>query len=266
MEAVAEARMARDRVAVAGTEVDLLSPQRLLDLIGESVARREKARVIFCNVSTVVACHDSHELQSAVRGAEVISPDGMPLVWVAKLKGEKAIERVAGPSFLPAAMEHGAARGWRHYFYGGSPETLDQLTQSLEAQFPGSQIAGAHSPPFRQLTSEEVDGDIARINEARPDLVWVGLGMPKQELWMARHQSRLEAPVLLGVGAAFDFSAGTMKRAPLWMQRFGLEWSHRLLQEPQRLWRRYIVGNTRFVYLVGRELLRDGRRSPGGLA
>jgi N-acetylglucosaminyldiphosphoundecaprenol N-acetyl-beta-D-mannosaminyltransferase len=213
-----------------------------------------------------VACRDNRELQSAVQDAEVISPDGMPLVWVAKLKGEKAIERVAGPTFLPAAVEHGIARGWRHYFYGGSPETLDQLTASLGSQFPGMQIAGAHSPPYRHLSSDEVDADIARINDARPDLVWVGLGMPKQELWMARYQSRLDAPVLLGVGAAFDFNAGTIKRAPQWMQSFGLEWSHRLVQEPQRLWRRYIVGNTRFLLMVGLEVLRDRRRSPGRLA
>jgi N-acetylglucosaminyldiphosphoundecaprenol N-acetyl-beta-D-mannosaminyltransferase len=265
MEAVADARIARERVAVAGTEVDLLSPQRLLGLVEDAVATRTKARVIFCNVSTVVACRDNRELQSAVQDAEVISPDGMPLVWVAKLKGEKAIERVPGPSFLPAAVEHGIARGWRHYFYGGSPETLEQLTASLSAQFPGVQIAGAHSPPFRALSSEEIDADIARINEAHPDLVWVGLGMPKQELWMARYQSRLRAPVLLGVGAAFDFNAGTMKRAPQWMQRLGLEWSHRLVHEPTRLWRRYVVGNTRFLLMVALEMFRDRRRSPGGL-
>jgi N-acetylglucosaminyldiphosphoundecaprenol N-acetyl-beta-D-mannosaminyltransferase len=258
--AVADAWLTRERVAVAGTEVDLLSPPLLLDLVQHSLVTNTKTRVIFCNVSTVVACQDNPELQSAVGHAEVISPDGMPLVWVARLQGEHDIERVAGPTFMPAAIEHGAALGWRHYFYGGSPETLTQLVANFQERFPGAEIVGAYAPPFRELTDAEVEQDIDRINAARPDLVWVGLGMPKQEIWMARHQERLAAPVLLGVGAAFDFNAGTIKRAPEWMQRFGLEWSHRLAQEPRRLWRRYFVGNSRFLILVAKDVLRDPRR------
>ena len=260
MEAIAEARTARDRIAVAGTGIDLLDPQSLLQVIHESLVSNTKTRVIFCNVSTVVACQDNAELESAVGRAEVISPDGMPLVWVARLQGEKAIQRVAGPTFMPAAMAHGTALGWRHYLYGGSPGTLSQLVSRFNDDFPGAEIVGAHAPPFRELTAEEIDQDIERINAARPDLVWVGLGMPKQEIWMARYQERLEAPVLLGVGAAFDFNAGTIKRAPAWMQRYGLEWCHRLSQEPRRLWRRYFLGNSRFVLLVARDIVREPGR------
>jgi N-acetylglucosaminyldiphosphoundecaprenol N-acetyl-beta-D-mannosaminyltransferase len=244
-------------VVVAGTEVDLLNPQLLLDLVQESLLSKTKTRVIFCNVSTVVACRDNPELQSAVGRAEVISPDGMPLVWVARLKGEREIQRVAGPTFMLAAMAHGLGLGWRHYLYGGSPETLSRLVARFGEQFPGAEIVGSHAPPFRELTPQEIELDIERINAARPDLVWVGLGMPKQELWMARYQDRLDAPVLLGVGAAFDFNAGTVNRAPVWMQRYGLEWSHRLMQEPRRLWRRYFLGNCRFLLLVARDVVRE---------
>jgi len=260
MAAASEVSLTRERVAVAGTEVDLLSPQLLLDLVQHSLVIGAKTRVIFCNVSTVVACRDNPELQTAVGRAEVISPDGMPLVWVARLQGERTIQRVAGPTFMPAAMAHGAAFGWRHYFYGGSPETLSRLVATFSEQYPGAEIVGAHAPPFRELTTDEIEQDIERINAARADLVWVGLGMPKQEIWMARYKDRLAAPVLLGVGAAFDFNAGTIKRAPLWMQRYGLEWMHRLAQEPRRLWRRYFLGNSRFFLLVAGDVLHDPRR------
>jgi N-acetylglucosaminyldiphosphoundecaprenol N-acetyl-beta-D-mannosaminyltransferase len=266
MATVAEPWSARERVAVAGTQVDPLSPQLLLDVVHQALVTNTKARVIFCNVSTVVACQDNPELRSAVGRAEVISPDGMPVVWVARLQGDRTIQRVAGPTFMPSAMEHGMALGWRHYFYGGSPETLARLVASFRERYPAAEIVGSHAPPFRDLTPHEVEQDIDRINAAKPDLVWVGLGMPKQEIWMARHQDRLTAPVLLGVGAAFDFNAGTIKRAPVWMQRYGLEWTHRLLQEPRRLWRRYFLGNSRFFILVGRDIVRQPRRYLRGLA
>ncbi len=200
----------------------------------------------------------------AVNGSDIVATDGMPLVWLSRLKGARAIDRVYGPDALLAFCEHGLTRGWRHFFYGGTPESVGRLTNRLQARFPGLQVAGSHAPPFRPLTDVEKADVIEQINSANPDLVWVGLGMPKQELWSAEFQPHLDAPVLLAVGAAFDFHAGTVKQAPHWMQRASMEWLYRLVQEPRRLWRRYLIGNTRFVWLVGRELL-SGRPASGGL-
>lgn len=245
------------------TPVDLINADDLLAAVGAAVELRKKQRIIFCNVSTVVACRQNQKLSAAVREAEVISPDGMPLVWLAKLKRNRRIERVDGPSFIKTAMAHGIEPGWRHYLYGGSPEVLSQLIRNLQEDLPGLMIVGAESPPFREMSEAEQSAAIERINSACPDFVWVGLGMPKQELWMARYRKAIDAPLLLGVGAAFDFHAGATKRAPVWMQRTGLEWSHRLLQEPQRLWKRYLTANVLFLYFVAADLLQALIPGPG---
>jgi N-acetylglucosaminyldiphosphoundecaprenol N-acetyl-beta-D-mannosaminyltransferase len=237
----------------ASMPVDLLTGEALLDKLEAAVRAGMKHRVIFCNVSTVVECQENAALREAVGTAEIVSPDGMPLVWLARLKGQTGIERVDGPSFMKTAMAWGVQHGWRHYLYGGSDTVLPRLVDNLRTEMPDLQIAGSESPPFRELTEEEKAGAIDRINGSGADLVWIGLGMPKQEIWMAHHQPLLDASVLLGVGAAFDFHGGSKRRAPVWMQRSGLEWSYRLAQEPGRLWKRYLMGNGRFLYLVGKE-------------
>ncbi len=245
------------RYRAINTPVDLLNPDRLLDLVKSKVETSSKARVIFCNVSTIVACRQDAALDKAVREAEIISPDGMPLVWLARLKGQRDIQRVDGPTFMRTAMQRGVEWGWRHYLFGGSQEVLNQLAENLTAEIPGLQIVGLESPPFGDVHESHHLDAVGRINAAEPHFVWVGLGMPKQELWMSRYQCNIRAPILLGVGAAFDFHAGAKKRAPDWMRRNGLEWSHRLLSEPRRLWKRYLVGNSMFAYLVAGDALRS---------
>jgi N-acetylglucosaminyldiphosphoundecaprenol N-acetyl-beta-D-mannosaminyltransferase len=180
----------------------------------------------------------------------LVTPDGMPLVWLSRLMGFRDVERVYGPDLMLAVCERSTARGYRHFFYGGAPGVAEKLVVRLQSRFPGLQVAGIDSPPFRHLTLQEDRAVVEHINTARPDIVWVGIGTPKQERWMAMHVGQLSAPVLIGVGAAFDFHAGLKKQAPRWMQRSGLEWSFRLMTEPRRLGRRYLINIPWFLWSV----------------
>lgn len=195
------------------------------------------------------------ELRRIFNRSGLTTPDGMAIVWLLRLQGFSQVERVYGPDLMQAVCKRSAETGWRHYFYGGTPGVAEQLAEKLKTQSPGLQIAGMYSPPFRELTPEEDREMIARINEARPDIVWVGIGSPKQELWMSRHLGQVDAPVLIGVGAAFDFLSGRKRQAPRWIQRSGFEWLFRLGSEPKRLWRRY-ADYPLFVLLVLLQLLR----------
>ena len=179
----------------------------------------------------------------------------MPLVWFTRKSGHPEIKRADGPNSMTAICEQGVALGFRHYFYGSTNEMLEALERNLKKRFPGIDIAGSYSPPFRPLTEDERIEVVNQINAAKPDLLWIGLGMPKQELWVAENHSSIDAPVILAVGAAFGFHAGMVRRAPQWMQDRGLEWLFRLSQEPGRLWKRYLLGNPYFVWLAARELL-----------
>lgn len=212
-------------------------------------------------MDTVVQSQHNSVLANAVNEFEIAAPDGMPLVWLSKFSGHNDAERVDGPTSMLAICEQGVGLGFRHYFYGGTPAMLEALEENLRARFPDIKIAGSYSPPFRDLTEEERTNFANRINAAKADLVWIGLGMPKQELWVARNHSLLEPPVILAVGAAFGFTAGMVRRAPRWMQRIGLEWLFRLSQEPRRLWRRYLLGNPYFVWLVIKKLFFGGLRN-----
>jgi N-acetylglucosaminyldiphosphoundecaprenol N-acetyl-beta-D-mannosaminyltransferase len=176
----------------------------------------------------------------------------MPLVWVGRATGHD-VERVCGPDLMPALIDRARATGARHFFYGGAPGVAERLAEKLGERYPGMIMAGTYSPPFRALTPEEDAAEVALINAAQPDFVWVGLGAPKQDLWVARQRPHLTAAALLAVGAAFDFHSGGLRRAPAWMQQRGLEWLYRLYAEPRRLARRYLVTNTRFVVLLIRE-------------
>jgi N-acetylglucosaminyldiphosphoundecaprenol N-acetyl-beta-D-mannosaminyltransferase len=195
-----------------------------------------------------MACQDDPELRRAVLGADFIVPDGVPLVWALRLLGHPLETRVYGPDLMEAACARSARTGQRFYLYGGrNPGALAQLARQLRLRHPGLQIVGGQAPPFRPLTPAEQDAVAEDINRSRADVVWVGIGVPKQEKWMARMRERLDAPVLIGVGAAFDFHAGLIPQAPAWLQRNGMEWAFRLAHEPRRLWRRYLRYNPRFV-------------------
>jgi N-acetylglucosaminyldiphosphoundecaprenol N-acetyl-beta-D-mannosaminyltransferase len=174
------------------------------------------------------------------------------MVWAGHRAGASWMRRVYGPDLMLEVCERAVRKGWSSYFYGGADGIPERLGENLSKRFPGLRIAGTHSPPFRPLTPEEDDAIVAAINEAAPDIVWVGLSTPKQERWMAAHVGRLTAPVLVGVGAAFDIHAGTLAQAPRWMQGRGLEWAYRLYREPRRLWRRYFYNNPRFAWRIFR--------------
>jgi N-acetylglucosaminyldiphosphoundecaprenol N-acetyl-beta-D-mannosaminyltransferase len=219
------------------------------------VSRRDAQYVCVTNVHGLMECQDDGAMRDIHRRAGLVVPDGMPLVWFARLRGRRGVERVYGPDLMLAVCAASVSKGYRHFLYGGaSRRVLDLLTDNLRCRFPGIRIAGAYSPPFRALTAEEDRTLVAQINAARADIVWVGVGCPKNERWMASHVGRVEAPVLLGVGAAFDFIAGVKRQAPAWMRRAGLEWLFRLLAEPGRLWKRYVRNNPRFAVLAAMQL------------
>lgn len=215
------------------------------------------------NVHTVMSARRSEELARALGHADMVTPDGMPLVWAQRALGIRAPERVDGLRLFTCTVEAGLATGARHYFYGSSRETLELMEARLRESYPGLQIAGMTSPPFRALTPEEEAGHTHAIQSSHPSVVWVGLGMPKQELWMNAVHGRLPGIAIVGVGAVYDWVAGTMRKAPRWMQNAGLEWLFRLGQEPRRLWRRYAWNNPAFLVLVSVQALRQrlGKRA-----
>lgn len=240
------------RVDVLGIEISAITFDQALDELQRRVAQRDDGYFTFTGVHGVIESQHNAELVRIHNDAALTCPDGMPMVWAARRAGAAWTERVYGPDFMLAACEQSVEPGWRHFFYGGGEGVAELLTESLVLRFPGLQVAGTYTPPFRDLDDGEVVEVVEVINAARPDIVWVGLSTPKQERWMARVAARVDAPVLLGVGAAFDMNAGLLPQAPDWMQGAGLEWAYRLAREPRRLWRRYLANNPRFLVGVVR--------------
>ena len=216
---------------------------------------RESRYVCLCNVHSVVTSASDARLKAALDDADLALPDGFPVGFMMRRLGWAEQQRISGPDLMWEAMRRAEAACRAVYFFGSTEETLTLLRARARAEFPGLKIAGATSPPMRSIDHAFDDADAATINAARPDLVFVGLGCPKQEVWMRAARGKVDA-TMLGVGAAFDYHAGTLARAPLWMQQAGLEWTHRLMQEPSRLWRRYLTTNTRFMAWSMARLLR----------
>lgn len=216
------------------------------------IRERDRHYINACTTHTLLECYDAPELSAIVNKAGMATPDGMPLVWIGRLYGH-SVDRVYGPDLLLELCDYGQDRNYRHFFYGGAPGVPELLAEKLRARYAGLQVVGTYSPPFRALSAEE-ELEIARlINAAAPDIVWVGLGTPKQDYWVGRFSELLEAPALIAIGAAFDIHSGRVRQAPRWIQRSGFEWLFRLLQEPRRLWRRYVIGNPRFIWLLLRQ-------------
>lgn len=238
------------------TPVAITDYEGAMDAMDAMIETRERGYVCAVAVHALTVGYDDPEMAAALRGATLVLPDGMPVVWAANLLGEELKDRVYGPELMLRYHERCVERGHRVWLYGGRDQgSLVQLALNLRKRHPGIDIVGGYSPPFRQMTPEEEDALVEQVNAARPDVLWVGIGVPKQEKWMARMRERLDVPVMCAVGAAFDFHAGRISQAPRWMQERGLEWIYRIAQEPRRLLPRYLYFNPRFVVAFLRQYL-----------
>lgn len=238
------------RVNVLGVGVSVLNLTTALEAIARAVAERRKGYVCVTGVHGVSEAQDDPEFRRILNGAFLNTPDGMPMVWLGRLAGHRAMSRVYGPDLMTRVMRESVARGWRHFFYGGANGTAERLRTVLTEKFPGLQVTGTYEPPFRPLNEPEQAALTAQVAAAKPDFFWVGLSTPKQERFMAANLARLDTTLMLGVGAAFDMLAGTKSQAPRWMQANGLEWFYRLCQEPRRLGPRYLKNNPLFAARV----------------
>lgn len=240
------------RLDILGTPVDALDLQRATAEITAWVDEGRRAYVCVTGVHGIMEARRHEDVRKAHLNADLVVPDGMPLVWCGRHL-RVPIGRVYGPDLMLCLLERGLDRGWRHALYGSSEPVLLDLQQRLEARFPPVRIVGAIAPSYGELSEAEGRQQVERLNAMNADVVWIGLSTPKQERWMYRWRSELRAPVLLGVGAAFDFHAGRVRQAPGVLQRHGLEWAFRLATEPKRLWRRYLRNNPTFVAQILRE-------------
>lgn len=232
---------------IMGVDIAAIDMEWLLEYLNRNVKNLSGDYICVSNVHTTVTAYENQEYCKVQNGGIMAIPDGGPLSSVGRKRGFKNMKRTTGPSLMGEIFKISAAEGYRHYFYGSTDETLEKLYSVLTELYPGIQIAGMYSPPFRPMTEDEDRAIVERINETKPDFVWVGLGAPKQEKWMAAHQGRVEG-LMIGVGAGFDYHAGNIERAPEWMQKSNLEWVYRLMQDPKRLFGRYWHTNTKFIW------------------
>jgi N-acetylglucosaminyldiphosphoundecaprenol N-acetyl-beta-D-mannosaminyltransferase len=249
-----------EKAPVVGTSISMTTYDEVLDVLVDRPSDRATV-VAVCNVHSVMSARRDPSLRRALESCDVATPDGVPLVWTLRKTANPGQQRVYGPDIMRRAMADDREPGLRHYVYGSTPETLEALQEAIAATTPHARIVGSFSPPFAPPTDASDTADAERIRTSGADVVWVGLGMPKQELWMHRMAPALPGVALVGVGAAFDFIAGTVPEAPEWMMKAGLEWLYRLSREPRRLWRRYLWNNPMFMVLVARQLLAEGRRA-----
>jgi N-acetylglucosaminyldiphosphoundecaprenol N-acetyl-beta-D-mannosaminyltransferase len=247
-------REVRNRIATFSVYIDAINWDGAVLRVVNWAKKRESRYVCLCNVHSVVTARSNTVHKKAIRDADLAIPDGMPIAWILRRLGSPNQERLSGPDLMWKLCSVAEVEGQGIFLLGSTTETLELLVMRLKAAFPRLNIVGAYSPPFRRIFSED-DREIVRmVNEVRANIVFVGLGCPKQEHWMMVHRGRI-CGVMLGVGAAFDYHAGTLRRAPMWMQNAGLEWFHRLCMEPRRMWRRYLRTNIRFLFMVIQQLV-----------
>ena len=244
------------RINVLGVGISAINLEEAVREIEGWVADGSRRYVNVCTVHTVMECQNHARLRAIVNSSGLSTPDGMPLVWLSRLHGFRQAGRVYGPDLMLEVCDRSLVTGHRHFFYGGATGVADLLAEKLKARFPGLKVAGTYSPPMRPADTPEDSNVLDMINRSGADIVWVGLGTPKQDFWVARHRDLLSASALIAVGAAFDFHAGLLRQAPQWMRRYGLEWLFRLLQEPRRLAYRYLVYNPLFLCLVALQIAR----------
>jgi N-acetylglucosaminyldiphosphoundecaprenol N-acetyl-beta-D-mannosaminyltransferase len=235
---------------VLGVKVSAINIPMALAIIDDWIKHREQHYVTVTGVHGIIESQRDPHIRNIHNEAGMVTPDGMPMVWANQLQGYRHVSRVYGPDLMLNVCEASAKTGYRHFFYGGAEGVPELLKEKLIARYPHLQVVGTYSPPFRPLTDDEDRMVCRMIDNSGADIVWIGLSTPKQEHWMYNHLGKIKAPVMIGVGAAFDFHAGLKTQAPGWMQRSGLEWLYRLLSEPRRLGRRYLVNNPTFLALA----------------
>lgn len=247
----------RQTFRVLGVRIAAMQIPDVIKQMETRIAHRDGSHFIaVTNVHVVMEARNDPSFRKVLESADLCVPDGMPLIWVGRLRGHLLERRVYGPDLLLDFCHETYDKGYRHFFYGGAPGVAETLAERLKERFPSLNVVGVCSPPFRPLTAEEDAQQIEMIHLAAPDVLWVGLGCPKQERWMYEHREQLRVPVLVGVGQAFDIHSGRSKQAPYWLREHGLEWLYRLLAEPRRLWRRYLLYNSQFIVCEALEILR----------
>lgn len=244
-----------ERLNVLGVGISTVNLAQAVAAVESWIDAGSRTYVCVTPVAGVMACQRDPELLRIFNASGMTTPDGMPIVWLLRLLGHRSAGRVYGPDLMRAVCRRSETAGWRHHFYGGLPGVAARLAARLVEEYPGLRVTGTGTPPINWQAASDDPEAVEAINASGADIVWVGLSTPKQEHWMATHRAHLRAPVLIGVGAAFDFLSGAKPQAPRWMQRAGLEWLFRLATEPRRLWRRYLVDNPLFVMLVTLQLL-----------
>ena len=232
---------------ILDVKVSAINLDKAIQWIKDIVKNKTKTYVCVAPVATIVDCQKDLQYRKIVNNAGMVTPDGMPLVWFAKSKGYKDVSRTYGPDLLLRVL---SVPGLRHFFYGGTKESNELLTKNIRERFSNLDAVKGFSPNFQKIGDKESKEILDKINKFNPDVLWIGLGSPKQDYWMFNHRDLLNVPVMIGIGAAFDFIAGIKKQAPKWIQKSGLEWVFRLISEPKRLWKRYLIGNSFFVYCL----------------
>src|SRR6266576_1460279 len=251
-------QQAPDAFDVLGVRVDVVQIADVIHHMRHWIDAKGPCRwIAVTGMHGVMVAQDDAGFRNTLQAADLVVPDGISLVWLGRMRGRKLQRRVYGPDLIEGFFGHPVAKDTRHFLYGGEPGVAESLASVLERRYPSADIVGTITPPFRSLNAEEEDDVVAQINSAAPDVVWVGLSTPKQELWMQRHRSRLCVPVLVGVGAAFDFISGRVRQAPRWLRDRGLEWLWRLVHEPRRLWRRTVLMGPRFVVRSMAQVLKE---------
>lgn len=242
------------RCNVLGVRVSAVNMEEAVRLADSHIHADGRGYICVTGVHGVMEAQSDRDFRSILNRSLVTTPDGMPTVWVGHLQGHSAMSRVYGPDFMLRMCELSVGRGYRHFLYGGKPGVAERLAQTLTTRFPGLQIAGTYTPPFRALNASEEAALQCQLEDSKPHILWVGLSTPKQERFMAQYMGKLNVPLMVGVGAAFDIHTGGIADAPAWMKSMGLQWLHRLLQEPQRLGKRYLINNPKFIWNIALQL------------
>ena len=252
--AAPDLELAHRHANVLGVRVSAVNLAAAVDLADQWIAGGNPGYICVTGVHGVMEAYRNSEIRRILNRAFMSLPDGMPMSWVGHLQGFQTMDRVFGPDFMSAMCRLSVERGYRNFLYGGQPGVAEILSESLQRKFPGLQIVGTYTPSFRELTPQEEEDIADRVHRSRPHILWVGLSTPKQDRFMAQYFKRLQVPLLVGVGAAFDYHTGRLRDCPDWIKRAGLQWLHRLLQDPRRLTKRYLRNNPAFLWHIARQL------------